>query len=103
MLIFFMVFEVLNRLEWKDGLEGVEIIILHRGAPGNRKVIRGEELTEIKRSYLVYGIDIPKGCQEVAGRFHGATQISETEIPLHRIREVRKDGKTIWKRKGKED
>jgi uncharacterized protein (UPF0248 family) len=77
-----MVFEVLNRLKWKDGLEGVEIIILHRGAPGNRKVIRGEELTEIKRSYLVYGI---------------------TEIPLHRIREVRKDGRTIWKREGKKD
>ncbi len=82
MLILFMVFEVLNRLKWKDGLGGVEIIILHRGAPGNRKVIMGNEVTEIKRSYLVYGI---------------------TEIPLHRIREVRKDGRTIWKREGKKD
>jgi len=82
MLILFMVFEVLNRLKWKDGLGGVEIIILHRGAPGNRKVIMENEVTEIKRSYLVYGI---------------------TEIPLHRIREVRKDGRTIWKREGKKD
>lgn len=83
-----MVFEALNRLRWKDGknmgLPGVEIIILHRGAPNDRKTIRGEDVKEIRRSCFVYGS-------------------MDTTIPLHRIREVRKDGRAVWKRPPKKE
>lgn len=75
-----MAFEVLNRLKWKGGLESCEIIILHRGAPGDRKTIPGSKVIEIKRSYFSYK----------NGR--------ETTIPLHRIREIRLEEKILWKR-----
>jgi uncharacterized protein (UPF0248 family) len=78
-----MAFEVLNRLKWKGGLERCEILIIHRGAPGDRKTIRGSQVTGLDRHYFWYK----------NGR--------ETTIPLHRIREVRLDEKLIWKRKEK--
>ncbi|MCX6814331.1 MAG: RNA repair domain-containing protein [Candidatus Aenigmarchaeota archaeon] len=78
-----MVFQVLNRLKWKGGLEKCEIIILHRGAPGDRKTIYGSHVTEIRRSYFSY-----KNGREIT-------------IPLHRILEVRLEEKMIWKRKEK--
>ena len=77
-----MAFEVLNRLKWKGGLEKCEIIILHRGAPGDRKTIPGSQVTGLGRHYFYYSED-PR----------------ETTIPLHRIREVRLEGKVLWKRK----
>jgi uncharacterized protein (UPF0248 family) len=76
-----MVFQTLNRLKWVGGLRDCEIVILHRGAPGNRKTIPGSHLTEIKKSYFCYR----------NGR--------ETRIPLHRILEVRLEGEAIWKRR----
>lgn len=78
-----MVFQVLNKLKWKGGLDRCEIIILHRGTPGDRKTIHGSRVTEIRRSYFSYK----------NGR--------ETTIPLHRILEVRLEEKTLWKRKEK--
>jgi uncharacterized protein (UPF0248 family) len=78
-----MVFQALNRLKWKGGLENCEIIILHRGAPGDIKTIRGSQVTGLDRHYFWYK----------NGR--------ETTIPLHRIQEVRLEGKPVWKRKEK--
>jgi uncharacterized protein (UPF0248 family) len=75
-----MVYGTLSRLKWVGGLEECEIVILHRGAPGDRKVIPGKKVTEIKKSYFYY------------------RNGSETCIPLHRILEVRLEGKVIWKR-----
>ncbi len=77
-----MVFQTLNKLKWTGKLKGCEVIILHRGAPENKKTIQGEKITEIKRSYFSYD----------SGR-------EEVTIPLHRILEVRLKGKIIWKRK----
>jgi uncharacterized protein (UPF0248 family) len=79
-----MAFEILNRLKWNGGLERCEIIILHRGAPGDRKTILGKQLTGLDRHYFYYS---------ERGR--------ETTIPLHRIREVRLEGEALWKRKEK--
>jgi uncharacterized protein (UPF0248 family) len=78
-----MVFEVLNRLKWKGGLERCEIIILHRGTPGDRKTIHGSQVSGLDRHYFWYK----------NGR--------ETTIPLHRIQEVQLEGKAIWKRSPK--
>ncbi len=78
-----MVNNVLNRLKWVGGLEECEIVILHRGAPGDRKVIPGKNVTEIKKSYFHYN-------EDGSGR--------ETHIPLHRILEIRLGKNIIWKR-----
>lgn len=75
-----MVYETLNRLKWKGGLEDCEIIILHRGVPGDKKLIHGKNVTEVKKSYFYYRNE------------------KETYIPLHRVLEIRLGEKVIWKR-----
>ena len=77
-----MVYNTLNKLKWTKKLDGCEIIILHRGAKDNKKKIFGNEITEIKKSYFCYR--------------HGNKEIF---IPLHRVLEVRVEGKVLWKRK----
>jgi len=77
-----MVNKILNKLKWTKKLKNCEIIILHRGAPGDMKVISGSKVTEVKKSYFMY---------EDEGR--------ETFIPLHRVIEVRSGGKKIWEKK----
>jgi uncharacterized protein (UPF0248 family) len=76
-----MAFDTLNRLKWTGKLDRSEIVILHRGAPGDRRVIGGSKVTEVKRSHF---------CYEEGGR--------ERFIPLHRVMEIRLDGETVWKR-----
>ena len=76
-----MVFQTLNKLKWTGRLEGCEIVILHRGAPDDKKVIKGSQLTEVKRGYFSF---------EAGGR--------ETTIPNHRVLEIRLEGKPVWKR-----
>jgi uncharacterized protein (UPF0248 family) len=76
-----MVFQALNKLKWTGKLDRCEVIILHRGAPGDRKTIQGSRITELKKSYFSYD----------SGR-------EEVTIPLHRIREIRVDGKVVWKK-----
>ena len=80
-----MVYRILGRLLWKGRLGEAEILILHRGAPGNRKTISGRQITSVKKSFFVY--------RDQRGR--------ETTIPLHRVLEVRLKGKAEWKRKEK--
>ncbi len=75
-----MVYNTLNRLKWTGKLRDCRIIILHRGAPGDRKVIEGGQVTEVKRSYFMYEND------------------KEVFIPLHRVLEIKLEGKTLWKR-----
>jgi uncharacterized protein (UPF0248 family) len=84
LLLMVMAFEVLNRLRWKGGIELAEIVILHRGAPGDRKAIPGKQLTGLDRHYFWY-----------------SERGMEITIPLHRIREIRLEGKPIWERKEK--
>jgi uncharacterized protein (UPF0248 family) len=77
-----MVFETLNKLKWKSGLNECVITILHRGAPDDRKVVEGSCVTELKKSYFSYEKD---------GR--------ESTIPLHRVLEVKVRNDVIWRRK----
>ncbi len=78
-----MVYRTLGRLKWVGGLEDCEIVILHRGAPEDRKIIPGKDVTEIKKSYFYY--------RNISGD-------RETRIPMHRVLEIRLKGKVIWKR-----
>jgi uncharacterized protein (UPF0248 family) len=79
-----MVFQTLNRLKWTNRLEMAEIVILHRGDENDKKVIPGNKITEVKRSYFSYVS--PKG---------------EITIPLHRVLEIKEEGRVIWRRKFK--
>lgn len=75
--------DFLGKLKWTGRLKGSEIVILHRGAPGNKRVINSEQITEIKKSHFMYKDD--KGF--------------EVFIPMHRILEIRMHGKVVWKRR----
>jgi uncharacterized protein (UPF0248 family) len=76
-----MVFQTLNRLKWSGRLKSCRIVILHRGAKDNKKVVEGSLVTEIKRSYFLY---------REKGR--------ETFIPNRRVLEIRVNGRAVWKR-----
>ncbi len=78
-----MAFNTLNRIKWTGTLDRCEVVILHRGVEGDRKIIQGSDITELKRSYFCY--------KKWGGR--------ETCIPLHRVLEIRIEGKAIWKSK----
>ena len=75
--------DILNRIKWtgNSDLEGVEIRVLHRGAPGDRKVIAGNEVVALEHSYIVLE--------------HDGT---ETRIPYHRIQRIFRDGAVIYDR-----
>ncbi len=70
--------EVLSRIWWSVDKEKCFIVILHRGAPKNRKVLAVKDIDEIKAGYLFVG---------------------DLQIPIHRIIEIICNGKTLWKRK----
>ena len=76
-----MVFQILNKLKWTSQLTNAKILILHRGAPENKKTIEGRRVTEVKRSYFLY---------EEGGK--------ETFIPNHRVLEIKINNRIIWKR-----
>ncbi len=76
-----MAYDNLNRLKWTGKLDKGEIVIRHRGAPQETKVIPGSKVTQVKKSHFYY---------KEGG--------SEGFIPLHRVLEIRLRGETIWKR-----
>lgn len=76
-----MVYNTLNKLKWKGGLEKCKIIIRHRGAPQDEKTIQGRDIVQVKKSHIICRVDD-----------------KETFIPLHRILRVTLEGKVLWKR-----
>jgi uncharacterized protein (UPF0248 family) len=72
--------DVLNRLRWTEGegLKGVTITYLHRGAPGDRLSIRGEDIVELERSFFV---------------------TADSKIPYHRIRLIERQGEVLYQDK----
>ncbi len=84
-----MVFQTLNRLKWKGLLGKAEIVIIHRGGERGVRHIPGSSITELRKSYFYY-MPEPLGQNRAPSR--------ETYIPLHRVIEIRLDGKTVWKR-----
>ncbi len=69
--------EVLNRLLWEPGesLADAEIVILHRGAPGDRMRIPGKSVSSIGRMFF---------------------ETADASIPFHRIQEIWYRGKKIF-------
>jgi len=82
--------EILNGLKWSGsspgGLESCEIEILHRGAPGDRRVIKGEDILDIApRALIVRDEASPEGGGEAV-------------IPYHRVRAIRRGSEVLWKK-----
>jgi len=70
--------EVLNKIWWSDSRDQCFIVIIHRGAPNDRKIIPFTIINEIKAGYIFVG---------------------EVQIPIHRIIEIVCNSKIIWRRK----
>ncbi|MBN2042583.1 MAG: DUF504 domain-containing protein [Candidatus Aenigmarchaeota archaeon] len=79
-----MVFQTLNRLKWTGRLEKCTVTIVSRGFPGDVKKISGKNITEVKRDHFVF-----------------SERGKETFIPHHRVKRIRIDGETIWRRNSK--
>ncbi len=69
--------EILNDLKWSgsQSLEGVEIHYVHRGCPGDTKVISGRDIRELGKSFF---------------------RTDESEIPYHRIRKIIRNGVVLY-------
>jgi uncharacterized protein (UPF0248 family) len=79
-----MVRRVLNELLWhpEKSLKEARITYVHRGVPGDRVTIDGEEIKRLEKSHFII---------ERRGL--------ETWIPYHRITEVKKGEKLLYKKK----
>jgi uncharacterized protein len=69
--------EVLNQLKWgpEGGLDRAEVTYLHRGAPGDEKLVKGSDIVELERSFFC---------------------TSESKVPYHRIRRIALDGRLLF-------
>ena len=56
----------------------LEVLVIHRGAPGDRRAIGRGEIARVTGHALVLG--------------------DGTELPLHRVIEVREGGDVVWPR-----
>ncbi len=79
---------LMNRLKWTKKLPESEVVILHRGAPGNMTRLRGDHITEIKKGHFCY-TDKERG--------------KEIHIPMHRVLEIWMDEKLVWKKRTRKD
>ncbi|KXB03361.1 hypothetical protein AKJ48_03970 [candidate division MSBL1 archaeon SCGC-AAA261O19] len=76
--------DILNKLKWHPdfSLKGAKITIIHRGAPDDKRVIKGEDITEIGSGFM-----------------HVGTGLEKVEIPYHRVLKVETPEKVIWERR----
>ena len=81
----------MNEIKWRDlDLSRCEIYYVHRGAPNDTKIIRGDELEKIGRSFLTF---------EVANFFPDSEErVPSVMIPYHRVFRITYDGQTIYER-----
>ena len=74
--------DIFNEIKWRFDLSKCKIYYIHRGAPGNMKIVEGSMIKGIGRSFLV---------------FHGTME--DAYIPYHRIIRIDHEGKTVFDRK----
>ena len=75
--------EVLDRLKWAEGRLGeASVTIVHRGAVGDLKKIRGSDILSTDRSFMY----VRSGSETVA-------------IPYHRIVRIEVGERCVWERK----
>ncbi len=83
---------VLNREKWASGkgLDGVEVVIVHRGAPCNVRVIRGRDIRDITPRALICDDGTSTGGS-------GSSIDGAVVIPFHRILLIRRGSQIVWK------
>ncbi|MEF8832266.1 MAG: RNA repair domain-containing protein [Candidatus Thermoplasmatota archaeon] len=71
--------DVLNELKWRDekSLEEAKIYYVHRGAPGDYRVMSGSEIEDLDRSFI---------------------KTDEAQIPYHRVFKIEYEEKVIFER-----
>ena len=76
--------DILNRTRWRDeGLHALQIDVLHRGAPGDRRVIAGSRVVAVR-----------SGGIELAAESEGADPVF---VPYHRFLAIRgPEGEPLW-------
>jgi len=72
---------LLNEIKWRFDLNRCKVYYIHRGAPGNVKMIEGSLIKNIERGFLVI-----EGVME------------EVYIPYHRIIRIDYDTQMIFER-----
>jgi hypothetical protein len=75
----YFVRDILNKIKWTKDLNKVTIWYVHRGALGNIKMISGDEIISIGRSFL---------------------ETSTAMIPYHRITKILYDDEVLFNRWG---
>ena len=74
--------DIFNEIKWRFDLSKCKIYYIHRGIPGDIKVVDGSMIKSIERSFLVlYGI------------------VEDSYIPYHRITRIDFEEKTVFDRK----
>jgi len=77
--------DTLNKLRWhpKFNLQDTKVTILHRGVPGDVRVIEGSGIKELGPAFM--RVVMPEG---------------EAEIPYHRILQIEVRKQVLWKKRG---
>lgn len=73
--------EVLDKYKWHPDLDlnDLKIVIEHRGAPDDKKIIEGRKVFELDSGFM-----------KIKGTYR------EVKIPYHRIIKIVEDGEVIW-------
>ncbi|NYT00414.1 MAG: DUF504 domain-containing protein [Methanocellales archaeon] len=84
--------ELLNEIKWRDlDLSRCEIYYVHRGAPNDTKIVRGDEIVKIGNSFLTFkGVSTPPNSE---GRFLSVM------IPYHRVFRITYEDQAIYERR----
>ena len=71
--------DILNELKWRDDkeLETVEVFYIHRGAPDDYKILKGDEIIDLGRSFI---------------------KSRDSSIPYHRVFQIIYKGDVIFSR-----
>ncbi len=74
--------DILNEIKWRFDLRKCRVYYIHRGAPGDMKVVEGSAIKYIDRSFLI-----------LEGVVH------DVYIPYHRIVGIDYEGMAVYMRK----
>ncbi|MCX9026245.1 MAG: RNA repair domain-containing protein [Candidatus Methanoperedens sp.] len=73
--------DIFNEIKWRFDLSKCKIYYIHRGAPGNMKIVEGSAIKNIDRSFLVL-----------------ESAVEDVYIPYHRIFRIEFDGVPVYER-----
>ncbi|MFW6038207.1 MAG: DUF504 domain-containing protein [Candidatus Saliniplasma sp.] len=71
--------DILNGLKWDSSkyLNRAEVFYIHRGAPGDYKIIKGNDILNLGRSFI---------------------ELEDSQIPYHRVFQIIYEGEVIFSR-----